>query len=178
MSNCAITEEYDQALQMARKENPDIGKAGGLLEVAHALGDRRASYALATWYMFGNDGYKKNIAKAISLLKLAAKSDIAYANHDLAVAYETGTGVKKNKKIAYNNYVAAVLNGDYDAAEEVGRCLYYGIGVNRDRKMAKIWYAYYEKRKKEDTAENNHTLSFRVKESRAPCDNQKNKGYG
>lgn len=136
-------DSYELALQAASAENPDLEKASALLEAAHDQGDRRATYAIATWHLFGNRIYKKNLPKAINLLKLAAKADIAFAHFDLAVSYETGCGVKKDKKAAYRHFLAAALNGDNNSIYEVGRCLYYGIGVSRDRKAAKIWFRKY-----------------------------------
>ncbi|MGL4434543.1 MAG: hypothetical protein ACRCVM_01745, partial [Giesbergeria sp.] len=43
-----------------------------------------------------------------------------------------------NEAFAYRHYLSAALNGDVDSLAEVGRCLYHGIGVARDRKTAEI----------------------------------------
>jgi uncharacterized protein len=131
---------YELALRAASRKRPDLVRAGALLEEAHDQGDRRATYALATWYLFGNEAYPQSLRKAIQLLKLAAKADIASAHFDLAVSYETGQGIKKSEQAAYRHFLAAALNGDNDSLTEVGRCLYYGIGVGRDRKTAEIWF--------------------------------------
>jgi TPR repeat protein len=131
---------YDLALKAVSRKRPDLVRASALLEDAHAQGDRRATYALATWYLFGNAVLRKDLSRAIKLLKLAAKADVAAAHFDLAVSYETGQGIKKNEKSAYWHYLGAALNGDNDSLVEVGRCLYYGIGVVRDRKAAEIWF--------------------------------------
>lgn len=131
---------YELALKAASRKRPDLARAGALLEDAHDQGDRRATYAMATWYLFGNEAHPKNLHKAVQLLKLAAKADIASAHFDLAVSYEKGQGIKKNEQAAYRHYLAAALNGDNDSLTEVGRCLYYGIGIARDRKAAEIWF--------------------------------------
>lgn len=131
---------YEQALKAASLKRPDLLQANTLLEEAHAQGDRRATYALATWSLFGNSVRPKNLRAATQLLKLAAKADVASAHFDLAVSYETGQGIKKNEKSAYRHYVAAALNGDKESFAEVGRCLYYGIGTARDRKTAEVWF--------------------------------------
>ncbi|MBU1357723.1 MAG: sel1 repeat family protein [Gammaproteobacteria bacterium] len=89
--------------------------------------------------MFGNAVRPKDLRRAVQLLKLAAKADVSAAHFDLAVSYETGQGVKKNEKAAYRHFTAAALNGDNDSFAEVGRCLYHGIGVARDRKTAEVW---------------------------------------
>ncbi|UJW81302.1 tetratricopeptide repeat protein [Hydrogenophaga sp. SL48] len=131
---------YDLALKAASRKHPDLARASALLEEAHDQGDRRATYAMATWYLFGNEVYPKNLRKAVQLLKLAAMADIASAHFDLAVSYETGQGIKKNEQAAYRHFLAAALNGDNESLTEVGRCLYYGIGIARDRKAAEVWF--------------------------------------
>lgn len=131
---------YEQALKAACGKRPDLAQASALLEEAHEQGDRRATYALATWSLFGNAVRPRDLRKAVQLLKLAAKADLAAAHFDLAVSYETGQGVKKNEQSAYRHFLAAALNGDDDALVEVGRCLFHGIGVVRDRKVAEVWF--------------------------------------
>lgn len=131
---------YDMALKAASRKRPDLVQISALLESAHDQGDRRATYALATWHMFGNEIQPRNLRKAVSLLKIAACADIASAHFDLAVSYETGQGVKKNEQAAYRHFLAAALNGDNDSFAEVGRCLYHGIGIARDRRAAEIWF--------------------------------------
>lgn len=131
---------YELALKMAKRAHPDLPRTGQLLEEAHIQGDRRATYALATWYLFGHGTYPRNLRKAVGLLKLAAETDIAAAHFDLAVCYETGEGVRESAPTAFRHYLAAALNGDNDSLPQVGRCLFYGIGVKRDRMTAEIWF--------------------------------------
>ena len=131
---------YDLALRAASRKQPDFTQAAALLESGHNEGDQRATYALATWHLYGHAGYPKSLSKAARLLKLAASADIAAAHFDLAICYETGEGVKKNEAKAYLHYLAAALNGDLDSLGEVGRCLFHGIGTTRDRKAAEVWF--------------------------------------
>ncbi len=130
---------YERALKLAARTQPDLVQASALLEQAHEQGDPRATYALATWSLSGNAVHPKDLRRAAKLLKLAAKADIAAAHFDLAVSYETGQGIRKDEKAAYRHFLAAALNGDNAALAEVGRCLYHGIGVARDRKVAEVW---------------------------------------
>ena len=132
--------DYDLALLAARRKRPDLAPAATLLESAHHQGDRRATYALATWRLYGHANYAKELRKAVQLLKLAASSDVAAAHFDLAVCYETGDGIKRNDAKAYLHYLAAALNGDVDSLGEVGRCLFHGVGTTRDRKAAEVWF--------------------------------------
>ncbi len=37
-------------------------------------------------------------------------------------------------------YLRAALFGDKQSVNEVARCYYYGIGVEKNRRIAKIWY--------------------------------------
>ena len=136
----ALKTDYDLALLAVNRKRPNLARAAELLEGANAKGDRRATYALATWHLYGHAGYAKNLRKAVELLKLAASADIADAHFDLAVCYETGEGVKKNDSKAYLHYLAAALNGDLNAIGEVGRCLFHGTGTTRDRKAAEVWF--------------------------------------
>lgn len=130
---------YELALKVIRRKRPDLMQASALLEQAHEQGDPRATYALATWLLSGNAIYPQDLRKAVKLLKLAAKADIAAAHFDLAVSYETGQGIKKDDKAAYRHFLAAALNGDNASLAEVGRCHYHGIGIVRDRKVAEVW---------------------------------------
>ena len=130
----ALSTDYDLALLAVRRKRPDLARAATLLESGHDKGDRRATYALATWCLYGHANCAKDLRKAVQLLKLAASSDVAAAHFDLAVCYETGDGIKKNDAKAYLHYLAAALNGDLDSLGEVGRCLFHGVGTTRDRK--------------------------------------------
>lgn len=130
---------YELALEIMRRKRPDLVQASTLLEQAHEQGDPRATYALATWSLSGNAVHPKDLRRAVRLLKLAAKADIAAAHFDLAVSFETGQGIKKDEKAAYRHFLAAALNGDTASLAEVGRCHYHGIGVARDRKVAEVW---------------------------------------
>lgn len=116
------------------------GIARALAAVQHGSenGDASAAYALATWYLFGKY-VKKDHAKAVTLLKLAAKQNISEALFDLAVSYEEGAGTRKNEKKAYELYLRASIWGDEQAIAEVGRCLFYGIGIRRSRRVARFW---------------------------------------
>ena len=142
--NKKTKDRYSYALKLAKNDPDNFEEISDALEQAHADGDPRASYALATWYLFGHGGYEKDLKNAVALLKIAAKNGISAASYDLGVCYEKGNGIKKNEKKAYLHYLYAALNGDDDSIPEVARCLYYGIGVERDKKSSKIWFCKAE----------------------------------
>jgi len=140
-----------------RSKEPDPERAATMFEKAWESGDPRAAYALATWYLHGFF-YKKSFGKAVKLLRKASRSRIADAAYDLAICYELGAGVKKNLKRAAALYLDSALlfatqpSGQLhmysfdEAAHEVGRCYYYGIGVTKDRRISKTWLSFSEKR--------------------------------
>jgi TPR repeat protein len=101
-----------------------------------ADGSPHAAYALATWHLHGTHA-PKDIKKAVRLLKIAANAKVAEANYDLAVAYETGEGLKKNLKKAFQHYLTSALYGDAQGMRETGRCYWHGLGVGRDRAIAR-----------------------------------------
>jgi TPR repeat protein len=61
------------------------------------------------------------------------------AHYDLAVCYETGKGVGKSLKRAFQHYMQAAQQGHDKAAHSVGRMYFHGIGVRKDRAAADIW---------------------------------------
>lgn len=101
-------------------------------------GDATAAYALGTWYLHGAH-VKKDIAKGTELLRQAATENVLSALYDLAVSHENGIGTKKNARKAYELYLGAAIWGHQQSYYEVGRCLFYGIGVRRSRAFAAVW---------------------------------------
>src|SRR5688572_27015912 len=131
---------YDQALEEANRDQPDMGLVKKLLEKSVMLGNSQASYILAGWYLEGNDGVvKKDMKKAIELLNMAVTDNIPAALFDLAICYEEGLGVEKNEQVAFELYLKAALEGDKESIHSIGRCYYHGIGVPRNEKIAFIW---------------------------------------
>jgi uncharacterized protein len=142
------TNEYSFALKEARKSRGDLRKAQRLLLEAHKRGDPRATYALATWFLFGKGNLVvKDVRKGVNLLRVAARFDEPNALHDLAVCYETGAGARRSEKMAFALYLRAALAGDPQSAYEVGRCYWYGIGSERNRRIANIWLDYSDQQK-------------------------------
>lgn len=135
--------EYDRALKEMAIDEPNLEKAASLLEASREAGDKRASYALATWYLHGRH-YRKNLRTALRLLREAAESNVPDALYDLAVCYEEGTGVAVNPSKAVELYLRAALRGEKQSAYEIGRCYYYGLGVEKDRRVARVWMNHAE----------------------------------
>ncbi len=129
---------YKRALQEANKENPNNDLVESLLIKAVSKGHGESEYALGTWFLHGKH-VKKDISRAIELLKSAALKNVPSANFDLAVCYEKGEGVPSDSREAFRYYLKAALLGDYQSFYAVGRCYYHGIGIKKDVDLANIW---------------------------------------
>src|SRR5262249_15593974 len=111
-----------------RKAFDLVGKAGytkrtaELLFEGHRSGDGRATYSLATWYIFGCL-FEVNPKKATRLLKVARRRGIAEASFNLARSYEVGFGVNKSPSKALELYIEAAQRGDTPSLDEVIRCV-------------------------------------------------------
>jgi TPR repeat protein len=121
-----------------RKTKPNIAQALKELQRASDKGDASAAYALGTWHLHGKH-VKVDMRRGAVLLKQAAAANIPEALYDLAVCYEKGAGVRESEKKAYELYLRAALWGDRQSIYEVGRCLFYGIGADRNRRLARFW---------------------------------------
>lgn len=137
---------YDDALSEVRRRGADIAQVLRLLQRAYKRGDPRAAYALATWYLDGKGEFvPRNVAKGVQLLREAVDGNQADAAYDLAVCYETGEGVRKSEKKAVRLYLKAALLGEKQSLNELGRCYWHGLGVKRDRSIARVWFDEAEK---------------------------------
>lgn len=131
---------YRRALALARSETKtDLAECLQLLQLASERGEPRATYALATWYLFGKV-VEKNVKTGFKLLLRIRTARIREAKHDLAVCYEKGAGVQRNLRNAARYYREAALLGDIDSKVEIARCCYYGIGVKKDLEQVFTWY--------------------------------------
>ena len=136
---------YKQALKLAMSQDPDpdLDKVARMLEKAHEGGVAEATYALATWYLFGKH-FRKNWKKGNALLRIAAEKRHPEALYNLGISYELGKGLKKNEKVAASLYFEAALLGDRDGLEDTARCFYHGIGVEKDRLFAKAIFRHLD----------------------------------
>ena len=133
------TKEYDRALKLAQSQKTPTKRVYELLLKADGLGDGRATYAIATWYLFGSPFTKINYRTANRMLKRAAERGSADAAHNLAISYEKGLGIGKSLPKAFEYYMRAAILGDAQSHYEVGRMYFYGIGVSRNRRLAEAW---------------------------------------
>jgi TPR repeat protein len=134
-----LTKKYETALKLAQQQSPPSRKVYVLLLGADKEGDGRATYALATWHLFGSPFTKVDYRVANKMLKQAAAKGVAEAAYDLAISYEKGVGIGKSLPRAFEYYIRAALLGDAQSHYEVGRMYYWGRGVARSRRLAECW---------------------------------------
>lgn len=138
--------QYENALALATSVTPDWGHVFRLLKKAAEAGNGSASYALATWYLFGKEPFvKQNVRMGNKLLREAASAGVADACYDLGVSYDLGKGIRQDSRKAFEYYLRAALLGDAEAVFEVGLFYYYGDSVEKDVKAADIWLARAKK---------------------------------
>ena len=138
---------YQKALKAAQAKGRKWNEVYVLLEKAYSAGNPKAAYAIANWHLHGRY-LKKDYKKAVEYLKFACEHHLPDAFFDLAICYESGKGIAKNKKQAFLNYVSAAALGDEAAVQEVGRCYYHGIGVRKNLEIADRWLSAAEALKK------------------------------
>jgi len=136
--------KYERALKLAQNQLKPSKEVYDLLRAADNDGDGRATYALATWHLFGSPFTKIDYRAANKMLKRAASKGVADAAHDLAISYEKGLGIGKSLSRAFEYYMRAALFGDAQSHYEVGRMYFYGLGVQRNRRLADAWLAKAE----------------------------------
>ncbi|MBL8704765.1 MAG: sel1 repeat family protein [Rhodospirillales bacterium] len=145
----AGAKQFKRALALTASKKPNYAKALPLLVTAERLGHAEATYALATWYLFGRH-VAPSMTKALTLLKRAVRRGSADAAFDLAIAFEQGKIVERNERKAFQLYLTSAIRHRQplsyppmysfrEAAYEVSRCYYHGIGVAADRRAGMIW---------------------------------------
>lgn len=147
---------YYKALHIAEQESYDYNEVLQLLNESIQYGNKKASYALASWYLNGFH-IRKNYKKAFSLLKNAVEGGdengftlYKDALFDIAVCYELGNGVDKDPHKAFHYYLLAAFSGDAQALKEISRCVYYGIGVSRDKVLSSVIDEYISQHRGEE----------------------------
>jgi TPR repeat protein len=127
---------YNKATKLALQDEYNPKEVIELLITAiEKYRNGKAAYALATWYLFGKH-VKKNFTRGFELLQMSIDWDPSKeAYFNIAYSYEAGKGVDKDLKKAFQYYLLAALYGDKQAKREVGRCLYYGIGIAKNKEL-------------------------------------------
>ena len=124
----------------------DFSHAFKLYQIAAEQGDGTAQFQLGHIYSYGinvpkdkNEG-QKWIAKALESNRKASKHGDAEATYNLAVMYDSGTGMEKSDfKEAWKLYLKSAKAGYHKAQFNVGMTYYVGISVFKDRELAFKW---------------------------------------
>lgn len=138
-----------EAHRILLRHDGDKSKAFELLLQADKLKSAEAAYALGSWYIYGFR-VERDFRKAVHFLKRAMKRGSGDAAYDLAICLERGNGISKNKVEAFRCYTYAALQlltppsypsmyNFEEAAAQLARCYYYGIGTPSDRKVSQLW---------------------------------------
>jgi uncharacterized protein len=126
---------YEKAMDLARSD-PSDKRVNPLLRRASRSGDARAAYALASRAKFGLADTITDRETFDCMLRAADELCHPEASYNVAMMFEFGNGTRKNKKKAFAYYLRASIAGEHDALVQVARCLYEGVGIARDRKLA------------------------------------------
>jgi len=122
-------------------DNEKAGGGGELtvkkLKEAIDNGSVEAAYALGSLHLHGRH-VEKDPEKAMALLTIATKNMYVPALMDVALGSERGDLLPEDHALAFRSYFLAMLSGNVDALYEVGRCFYYGIGVNPSERIFDI----------------------------------------
>lgn len=103
-------------------------------------GDAEAIHTLATWQMTGLEGLvEKDAAAGLANLARASELGAAYASYSLGTIYERGEKVPKSYAKAFEYFTLAFAQGAEEAAEEIYRFYYYGLGVEQNEHLAAAW---------------------------------------
>ncbi len=132
-------DDYQSALLHSRSDPPNLRKAYELLSGASERGDCRAVYALATWYLFGNEVVEKDEIRGVSMLETLRNSFVAEAIFDLAVSYDHGKHVEQDDEKAFSLYMRAALLGDKQSCSQVSQFYAEGALVEHDEELANAW---------------------------------------
>ena len=82
----------------------------------------------------------KEYDKAFKQFQVLANKGEADAQHNLAMMYRTGKGIKKNYKLSGEWFRKAADQGVVDAQYYMGHIYDVGEGVSEDKKYAYVWY--------------------------------------
>jgi TPR repeat protein len=126
------------AERLLAEQPPRTDEAFQWAERSAAQG-RVSVLSLLGWMFAGGHGVKKDVARAASLYRDAAKAGSASARNNLGELYETGEGVAKDPGTAVAWYTRAAEQGYAPAQYNLARMLAGGAGVKRDDCAARMW---------------------------------------
>lgn len=112
------------------------GLSAEQLQTAAQQGDKYAQLMLGALYEDGKGGVNKNYEKALRWYLKAARQDYPKAQHNLALLYEDGRGIKQDYKQAAIWYDKAARAGFSESQNNLAVLYILGRGVEKDRAYA------------------------------------------
>ena len=112
----------------------DTAASRSWFEKAAALGEGTAAYNLALISL--SAGSDADIARAASLLRVAAQAELGDAQHALGVLHARGKGLPKNPEEAAKLYIRAAKNGSIAGEVELAIALFNGEGIPKNEAQA------------------------------------------
>lgn len=109
------------------------------LTLSEEQGNRSALYYLGVWYENGQEGFKKNIDKAIEFYTLSAQQNYPAAMSKLADKLEKGLGITQDISRAFDYFQQASKFRIPEAMFRLGKMLLEGHGIVQDIDLATMW---------------------------------------
>jgi len=103
-------------------------------------GDRVAQYEIGMYFLSGENGFERDIKKAIDWLQTAANNSYTKARTALGMLYYEGTQVDRDYKTAAMWLEKSANDGDADAQFTLGTIYQRGLGVEKNNTTAIMWY--------------------------------------
>jgi len=132
-----VAQDYDKGYDAAK-----IGDYKTALKEWRPLAEKKnalAQYQIGLLYQHGK-GVSKNLVKATTWYRLAAKQNLAQAQSSLGNFYLLGRGVKRDFKKALYWSNRAAFQGEAAAQTRLAFILRYGKGTKRNIPKSLIWY--------------------------------------
>ena len=101
--------------------------------------DINAILKLAKYYM-GHQGHQPNFLLAIPLLKQGVELMSPEAMHLMGTCHRYGLGMKVDAKVGWNLIFKAAQFGYHQSLMDIAEALYEGRELQKDRKLAKVYF--------------------------------------
>ena len=122
-----------------KRVDASMAKSAAQLEMRAEQGDANAAYELGGMLM-SEDYSGVNYTEAVRWLQYAMDHGVVFAKNELAILYQEGKGVDKDKKKAQKLYQEGADAGDDTAAYNLGLMYETGDGVPGNYRLAVKYY--------------------------------------
>jgi len=103
-------------------------------------GDRIAQYEVGMYFLSGENGFERDVKKAIDWLQTAANNSYTKARTALGMLYYEGTQVDRDYNKAAMWLEKSANDGDPEAQFTLGTIYQRGLGVDKNNTTAIMWY--------------------------------------